>query len=96
MRNALALISSPVIIVFMACSTGSGGVDEGSRQLSRYSVAYEGPELHATLRFYQAARDLGGGWLILVAHLRGAHSSGITVVHRHDISVRTPTGAACR
>ena len=86
----LSLCLSTVVI--STCSTSSERVDGGVRETSRYSVVYEGPELQATVRHYQAERDLGGDWQILVAHMRGTHSGGITKIHRRDISVRTPDG----
>jgi hypothetical protein len=93
MRKIQVLMLCLLTVTISACSTGSDRFDVDVRETGRYSVAYEGPELYATVRFYQAERDIGGEWLILVAHLRGAHSSGITVVHRNDISVRTPDGS---
>ena len=92
MRKIQVLMLGLLTFVISTCSTGSGRMDGGVRKTSRYSVVYEGPEIQATVRHYQAERDLGGEWLILVAHLRGAHSSGITKIHRRDISVRTPDG----
>lgn len=92
MRKIQILMLGLLTVVISTCSTGSGRMDSGVRETSRYSVVYEGPEIRATVRHYQAERDLGGDWLILVAHLRGAHTSGITKIHRRDISVRTPDG----
>jgi hypothetical protein len=92
MRKIQILVLGLLTVVISTCSSGSGRVDGGVRETSRYSVVYEGPELQATVRHYQAERDLGGEWLILVAHLRGAHSGGITKIHRRDISLRTPDG----
>ncbi len=42
-RNVL--ITGLIVIALAASATSSGVVDEGTRQLSSYSVAYEGPEL---------------------------------------------------
>ncbi len=92
MRKIQILMLGLSTVVISSCSTGSGRMDGGVRETSRYSVVYEGPEIQATVRHYQAERDLGGEWLILVAHLRGAHGGGITTIHRRDISVRTPAG----
>jgi len=92
MRKIQILMLCLSTIVVSTCSTSSDRVDGGVRETSRYSVVYEGPELQATVRHYQAGRDLGGDWLILVAHLRGAHSGGITNIHRSNISARTPDG----
>jgi hypothetical protein len=92
MRKIQILILCLLAVVISTCSTGSGRVDSSVRETSRFSVVYEGPDLLATVRHYQGERDFGGDWLILVAHLRGAHSSGITEIHRRDISVRTPDG----
>ncbi len=92
MRKIQLLMLCLSTVVISTCSTSSERVDGGVRETSRYSVVYEGPELQATVRHYQAEKDLGGDWLILVAHLRGTHSGGITTIHRRDISVRTPDG----
>ncbi len=92
MRKIQVLMLGLLTFVISTCSTDSGRVDGGVRETGRYSVVYGGPEIQATVRFFQAKRDLGGEWLILVAHLRGAHSGGITKIHRRDISVRTPDG----
>jgi len=92
MRKIQFLMLGLLTVVISTCSTGSGRVDGGVRETSRYSVVYEGPELQATVRHFQGERDFGGDWLILVAHLRGTNSSGITTIHRRDISVRTPDG----
>lgn len=92
MRKIQILMLCFSTVVISTCSTSSDRVDGGVRETSRYSVVYEGPELQATVRHYQAERDLGGDWLILVAHLRGTHSGGITKISRKDISVRTPDG----
>ncbi len=92
MRKIQVLMLGCLTAIIGACSTGSSTVEEGTRELSRYSVLYEGPELEAVVRTRQAQHDIGEEWLILVAHLRGAHSSGITEIHRKDISVRTPDG----
>ena len=92
MRKIQTLMLCLSTVVISTCSTSSGRVDGGVRETSLYSVVYEGPELQATVRHFQAERDLGGDWLILVAHLRGASSSGITKIHRSDISARTPDG----
>ncbi len=92
MRKIQVLMLGCLTAIIGACSTGSAAVDEGTRELSRYSVLYKGPELEAVVRTWQAQRDIAEKWLILVVHLRGAHSSGITEIHRKDISVRTPDG----
>jgi hypothetical protein len=92
MRKIQILMLGCLTAIIGACSTGSATVDKGTRQLSRYSVAYQGPELEAVVRTWQAQRDIAEEWLILVVHLRGTHSSRITEIHRKDISVRTPDG----
>ena len=92
MRKIQVLMLGCLTAIIGACSTGSATVEEGTRELSRYSVLYEGPEIEAIVRTHQAQHDLGEEWLILVLQLRGAHGSGITEIHRTDISVRTPDG----
>ena len=92
MRKIQVLMLGLLTIVICACSTRSVTVEEGTRKLSRYSVAYEGPELEVIVRTHQAQRDIGNEWLILVVQMRGAHGSGITDIRRTGISVRTPDG----
>ncbi len=91
MMRRTALLTM-LLTVGCATSSGPGTVEEGTRELSRYSVLYEGPEIEAIVRTHQAQHDLGEEWLILVVQMRGTHGSGITEIHRTDISVRTPAG----
>ena len=77
MRKIQVLMLGLLTFVISTCSTGSGRMDSGVRETSRYSVVYEGPEIQATVRHYQAERDLGGEWLILVAHLQAGGVAAI-------------------
>ena len=86
------LMAALLLFTVGGCATGPATVEEGTRRLGRNSVAYEGPELEAVVSTWQAQRDIAEELLILVVHLRGAHTSGITEIHRRDISVRTPDG----
>jgi len=86
------LLPTLLLVAFSSCATSPATVEEGTRRLSRYSVAYEGPEIEVVVRTSQGQHDIGAEWLILVAHLKGAHSGGITKISRKDISVRTPDG----
>ena len=83
-RRRRWLMAACLLFTIGSCATGPATVEEGTRRLGRYSVAYEGPELEAVVRTWQAQRDIAEEWLILVVHL--------TEIHRRDISVRTPDG----
>ena len=83
-----------ILLVCTACATSSGpGTSEpGTRQVTRYAAVHEGPELVASLGYFQAARSIGDEWLVVVAELTASSGSGTTVVKRGDISAITPDG----
>ena len=83
-----------ILLTCSACATSSGpGVTEpGTRQVSRYAVVHEGPELAVALGFYQASRSLGEEWLVLAVELTASSGGGRTVVNRGDITAITPDG----
>jgi len=90
----LHLFFLAALLVTTACATSSapGAGEPGVREISRYAVVSEGPELVAALGFYQATRSLGDEWLILAAELTASAGSGRSVVDRSDISVIAPDG----
>ena len=92
MTKTLSTFLLGALLATAACSTGGTPDSAGVRQTGRYSVTYEGPEVEATVLFHGVDRDMGGGWLVVVAQLRGTARGGITTIHRDNISLRTPDG----
>ena len=82
------------LVVFAACTTssGPGTAEPGIREVSRYAVIYEGPELDVGLGFYLATRSIGDEWLIVAVEFTASSRGGPIVVNRSDISVLTPDG----
>ena len=70
--------------------------DEGVRELSRYAVAYEGPEIEAAVRFRQAQRDIGEQWLILMVQMVGSTKSGVSTIDRSAFTLISPDGKRLR
>jgi len=89
MRKTLHTLLLTALVFTTGCTTSSG---PGTREVSRYAVTHEGPELAVALGFYQATRSLGDEWLILAVELTASGGSGRSVVNRSDISVIAPDG----
>jgi hypothetical protein len=91
MRRFVTLVT---ILTFAGCTTSSepGAVEPGLRDVSRYALVHEGPELTVGLGFFQAARSLGDQWLVVAVELTASSGSGRAVVHRGDIFAVTPDG----
>ena len=55
-----------ILLLITGCATSSGPstTEPGTREVSRYAVIHEGPELAVGLGFYQATRSIGDEWLI--------------------------------
>jgi hypothetical protein len=87
-RTATAAAS----IVLIAFVTLDVCAREGVRPLNRYGVAYEGPEIEAAVRFYQAQRDIGEPWMVLVVHILGTTRSGVVTIDRSAFTLMTPEG----
>lgn len=79
-------------ILFVAFVAFEVCAQEGVRRLKRYGVAYEGPEVEAAVRFYQAQRDIGEPWMVLVVHIVGSTRSGIVTIDRSAFTLITPDG----
>ena len=92
MQKTLYALLLAALVGATACATGGNTDYDGVRQTGRYSVSYEGPEIEATVLFHGVDREMGGGWLVVVAQLRGSPRSGVVTIHRDDISLRTPDG----
>ena len=79
-------------IVSIVCVTFDVCAQEGVRPLKRWGVAYEGPEVEAAVRFYQAQRDIGEPWMVLVVHIVGSTRSGLVTIDRSAFTLITPDG----
>ena len=91
MKNLVTII---FLLLITGCATSSapGTTKPGTREVSRYAVIHEGPELAVALGFHQATRSIGDEWLILAVELTASARGGRTIVNRSDISVLTPDG----
>ena len=90
MRRSIVL--TLIMIAGCATSSGPGTTEPGTREVSRYAVIHEGPELAVALGFYEATRSIGDEWLILAVELTASAGSGRTIVNHSDISVISPDG----
>ena len=82
------------LLLCSACATSSGPdtTEPGTREVSRYAVIHEGPELGVGLGFYQATRSIGDEWLIVAVELTASAGGGRVIVNHSDISVISPDG----
>ena len=82
------------LLLCSACATssGPGTTEPGTREVSRYAVIHEGPELAVALGFFEATRSIGDEWLIVAVELTASAGSGRTIVNHSDISVISPDG----
>ena len=89
--NRAALI---ILLLTAGCATssGPGTTEPGTREVSRYAVIHEGPELAVALGFYQATRSIGDEWLIIAVELTASAGGGRVIVNHSDISVISPDG----
>ena len=86
------MVLTLLLIAGCATSSGPGTTETGTREVSRYAVIHEGPELAVALGFFQATRSIGDEWLILAVELTASAGSGRTIVNHSDISVISPDG----
>jgi hypothetical protein len=82
------------LLVLTGCATSSGpGITEpDTREVSRYAVVHEGPELTVALGFHNATRSIGDEWLIVAVEFTAAAGGERTIVDHSDILVITPDG----
>ena len=82
------------LLLCSACATssGPGTTEPGTREVSRYAVIHEGPELAVALGFYEATRSIGDEWLIIAVELTASAGGGRVIVNHSDISVISPDG----
>jgi hypothetical protein len=81
-----------LLVTGCATSSGPGTTEPGTREVSRYAVIHEGPELAVALGFYQATRSIGDEWLIIAVELTASAGGGRVIVNHSDISVISPDG----
>jgi len=83
-----------VLFLITGCATSSGPhtADPVTREISRYAVLHEGPELDVALGFHRATRSIGDEWLIVAVELTADSRGGRAIVNRSHISVITPDG----
>ena len=86
------LLLTLLVLTGCATSSGPGTTEPGTREVSRYAVIHEGPELAVALGFHYATRSIGDEWLILAVELTASAGSGRTIVNHSDISVISPNG----
>jgi len=86
------LLLTLLVIAGCATSSGPGATEPDTREVSRYAVIHEGPELEVALGFHHATRSLGDEWLIVAVELTASAGGGRTIVNHSDISVFTPDG----
>ena len=82
------------LLLCSACATssGPGTTEPGTREVSRYAVIHEGPELAVALGFYEATRSIGDEWLIIAVELTASAGGGRVIVNHSDISAISPDG----
>ena len=82
------------LLLIPGCSTASGPEpgNSGLKEPSSKSVVFEGPDLVAAIGFHHATEGIGGEWVILATQFAGPKSDEGTLVHRTDITIRTPDG----
>jgi len=80
------------LIIGCTTSLGPAADEEGERDLSRYAVRYDGPELVAAVGFHLTSEGIGDEWLILALQVTSSKQGGSTVIHRDEITARTPDG----
>jgi len=88
----LATLMALLLIAGCATSSGPGTTEPATREVSRYAVIHEGPELAVALGFFEATRSIGDEWLILAVELTASAGSGRSIVNHSDISMIAPDG----
>ena len=82
------------LLATAACASSEGPVASGpgTREITRFAVLHEGPEIAAIVVHPSGKRSLGEEWLALAIELTCTRDSGPAVVRRSDISLRSPDG----
>ncbi len=75
---------------------GPQSTGPGTREITRFAVLHEGPEIAAIVAHPSGKRSLGEEWLALAIELTCTRGSGPVVVRRSDISLRSPDGRRLR
>ena len=87
-------ISMLMLVSISACATssGPGATEPGVREVSRYALIHEGPELVVSLGFFEATRRIGDEWLIVAVEFTSSAGGGRTIISNSDISAIAPDG----
>ena len=90
-KNSTLLL---LMLVMTACASSTGPYDDqtGTREVTRFAVFHEGPEIAAIVARSSGKRSVGEEWLVLAVELTAMEGAGPVVVKRSDITVRTPDG----
>jgi len=82
------------LLVTTACGTSGGlqATGPGTREITRFAVLHDGPEVSAIVVHPSAKRSLGEEWLALAIEVTATQGSGPVVLKRGDLSLRTPAG----
>jgi len=94
-KNSILLL---LTLVMAACTSSTAPYDDqtGTREVTRFAVLYEGPEVATIVAHSSGGRSVGEEWLVLGVELTATESAGPVVVKRGDITVRTPGGRRLR
>jgi hypothetical protein len=82
------------LLATAACASSEGPRETGpgTREITRFAVLHEGPEIAAIVVHPSGKRSLGEEWLALAIELTSTRDNGPAVVRRSDISLRSPDG----
>ena len=82
------------LLATTACTSSEGlqTTGPGTREITRFAVLHEGPEIAAIVAHPSGKRSLGEEWLALAAEVTGTRGSVPVVVRRSEITLRTPDG----
>jgi len=86
------VLSALLLVAGCATSSGPGTTEPGTREVSRYALIHEGPELVVSLGYFEATKRIGDEWLIVAVEFTSSAGGGRTIVNHSDISVVTPDG----
>ena len=87
-----SIVLTLILLVGCATSSGPSTTEPGTREVSRYAVIHEGPELAVGLGFYQATRFIGDDQPLVAVELTASAGGGRVIVNHSDISVISPDG----
>ena len=91
MKNSALLLG---MLVIAACASTTGTYDDqtGTREVTRFAVFHEGPEIAAIVARSSGERTVGNEWIVLGVEITATEGAGPVVVKRGDIALRSPDG----